>query len=315
MVAFLNALNALDTYRLLTLRRVATAVAAGVLAAAACYGINTLGFQHHGGAWAYLGAPAVEEIAKAAFVFYCVARHRVAFPVDAAVTGFAVGTGFALAENVFYLYQLSAAEPLTVWLVRGIGTALMHGGTTAIVAIGTVTLAARNLWIGTPPVLAVAIALHSAYNAGAMPPLERTAVILVTLPVILALTFWRSERTLSRWLHGKLDRDIETMSMIDSGEFLESDRGRYLSALRDCFPAEIVADMLCLVRMSVELSAKSKGDLLRRELGFPPIEDPQRAPMLNEIAFLERNIGVAGRRALTPLLPLSARDQWERSRM
>ena len=238
-----------------------------------------------------------------------------AFPVDAAVTGFAVGAGFGLLENLVYLYQLPAPDSPMVWLVRGLGTALMHGGATAIVAMGTVTLAARWRWWAAFPSLALAITLHILYNLGTMPALERTALILLTLPALLAAVFWKSERMLAGWLHGKLDSDIEVLGMMESGTFLASPRGRYLEALRDSFPPEVVADLFCLIRLSVELSAQAKGDLLRRELGFPDEPDPGRAAMLKEMAYLEENIGMVGRAAIAPLLPMSARDRWERQRV
>ena len=316
VTALLLCLNALDTYRLLTLRRVVSAVLAGVAAALVCYPLNTLNFARWGGDYAFFGAPAVEEAVKAAYIFYCIARHRVAFPVDAAVTGFAVGAGFGLLENLVYLYQLPPLHSPMVWLVRGLGTALMHGGATAIVAMGAVTLAARWRWWGAAlPSLALAIALHTLYNLGSMPPLDRTAQILLTLPALLAAVFWKSERMLAGWLHGKLDSDIEVLSMMESGAFPASPRGRYLEALRDSFPPEVVADLFCLIRMSVELSAQAKGALLRRELGFPDEPDPGRAAMLKEMAYLEENIGMVGRAAIAPLFTVSARDRWERQQV
>ena len=45
-------------------------------------------------------APLTEETGKAALVVTLVATARVGFLVDAAVLGFAVGTGFALFENL-----------------------------------------------------------------------------------------------------------------------------------------------------------------------------------------------------------------------
>ena len=46
-----------------------------------------------------LTAPVLEELLKLGFVIYAVRFRRVGFPVDAAIVGFAVGTGFALIEN------------------------------------------------------------------------------------------------------------------------------------------------------------------------------------------------------------------------
>ncbi len=315
VIVFLVGLNALDTYRLLTVRRVITAMVAGCAAALVSYPLNTWGFANWGPDYAFLGAPAVEELAKAAYILACVAAHRVGFPVDAAVTGFAVGAGFSLVENLVYLHQLPPTS-LLVWLVRGVGTATMHGGATAVVAIVSVTLAAtRWRWMAAIPALALGFAVHALYNSGALPPLERAAVILVTLPALLMGVFWQSERMLGRWLHGKMDSDLETLGMIDSGTFLDSPAGLYLASLRDSFKPEVVTDMFCLLRLSAELSAKAKAELMQRELGFEPAPDPERAELVKEMAYLEKGIGVAGRRALAPLVPAGARDQWERLRM
>jgi RsiW-degrading membrane proteinase PrsW (M82 family) len=313
VTAFLLGLNALDTYRLLTLRRVVAGVLAGSLAALSCYWLNTWGFQQWGPRFAVWGAPAVEELAKAAYVLYCVFRSRVGFPVDAAVTGFAVGTGFALVENLVYMNQLGESTEM-LWLVRGVGTATMHGGATAIVGIAAVAVAARSRWLAAcSPVLGYVV--HAAYNSGALPPLERTALVVATLPVLLMIAFQQSERMLGGWLHGKMDSDLETLSMMDSGSFLDSPAGAYLASLRDSFRPEVVTDMFCFLRLSAELSAKAKAELLQRELGFAPPDDPERAALVREMAHLERGIGAAGRRALAPLMPADARDRWERLRM
>ena len=47
-------------------------------------------------------APVIEESAKAALLVALIASGRVGFLADAAVQGFAIGTGFALFENIWY---------------------------------------------------------------------------------------------------------------------------------------------------------------------------------------------------------------------
>jgi RsiW-degrading membrane proteinase PrsW (M82 family) len=69
--------------------------------------------------------------------------HRIGFLVDAAIFGFAVGTGFALAENLYYL-RLAVDAGMGTWIVRGFGTALMHGGTTALFAVMAVARMERS---------------------------------------------------------------------------------------------------------------------------------------------------------------------------
>jgi hypothetical protein len=129
--------------------------------------------------------------------------------------------------------------------------------------------------------------------------------------VLLAGVFWKSEQTLAHWLSVKLDRDIEVIDMIDSGTFLESNAGRYLQSLSNSFRPEVVGDMLCLLRLSAQLSAQAKGNLLRQELGFEPEHDPELATKLKEMQFLEQSVGRAGRMALAPLAPRRVRDLWE----
>ena len=46
VLMFLAALRVLDSYKLVSLRMVSAALAAGAAAAAICYGINTVVFQH-----------------------------------------------------------------------------------------------------------------------------------------------------------------------------------------------------------------------------------------------------------------------------
>ena len=64
---------------------------------------------------------------------------RIGFLIDAAILGFAVGTGFATVENLYYLERVRDAG-MGTWIVRGFGTALMHGGSTAIFAMMSVAL-------------------------------------------------------------------------------------------------------------------------------------------------------------------------------
>jgi len=73
----------------------------------------------------------------------------------------------------------------------------------------------------------------------------------------------------------------------------------------------VVGDMLCLLQLSLELSARAKGDLLMREAGFDVPPDPSLSGKLKELSFLEKSIGPTGRRAMAPLIARSARDLWQ----
>lgn len=316
VLVFLAALTLLDTYRLLSLRSILRAMLAGCVAAVACYFLNTsilrmLGADARWYAW--FGLPLVEEVAKASYLVWLVRRNRIGFMVDAAISGFAIGAGFALVENIYFIERFGGG-PLLTWAVRGFGTSMMHGGTTAIVGIIATRLVDRggaralSTWA---PGLSLAAAIHAFYNSGLVSPLTSAAVILIGLPGLIWVIFEQSEKSLRGWLGEKLDKDIDLLQMMATGEFIDSPAGKYLRGLQGTFPMEIVGDMLCYLQVSLELSARAKGDLLRKELGFPVEPDPEVARQFKEMAFLEHSIGAAGRLALAPLLPQNSRDLWE----
>ncbi|MBE0568039.1 MAG: PrsW family intramembrane metalloprotease, partial [Krumholzibacteria bacterium] len=134
---FLVVLTALDTWRLVRPRRILVAMLAGAAAAAVSYVANNTLLALSGlglAAYAVLVAPLVEEAAKGAWSDWLVRTRRAGFLVDAALLGFAAGAGFATVENLYFLQALPAA-PLYVWAIRGLGTAVMHGGAAALFAI------------------------------------------------------------------------------------------------------------------------------------------------------------------------------------
>jgi RsiW-degrading membrane proteinase PrsW (M82 family) len=316
VLVFLAALRVLDSYKLVSLPTVGTALAAGAVAAAICYGINTVIFrQLHENQDQYIhyGAPVVEEMAKGAFWIFLIVTARVAFMVDSAICGFAIGAGFALVENISYL-QVLDGRGFGVWLMRGFGTAVMHGGVAAIGALISVYLSESRQWRGTrqfAPGLLVAMMLHSLFNQGVLSPAGSTAATVLGLPLIFVVVFYFSERSLHRWLGGKLDQDIDMIAMIASGEFKQTPQGAYLMSLNDAFPPEVRGDMLNFLHLTLELSARAKGDLIRREAGLEVPPDPALESHFKELRYLEKSIGPTGMLAVRPLLSRTPRDLWE----
>jgi RsiW-degrading membrane proteinase PrsW (M82 family) len=316
VLLFLFALEWIDTYKLLRLSRVLRSVAVGCAAAGICYGINTAVYWAGlapPALWSRSGAPVVEEVAKALYVVWLLRSNRVGFMVDTAIAGFAVGAGFALVENLTYIPDLSTSA-LVASAIRGLGTAMMHGGATAI--FGTVSANWTEIRGSRSPLvflpgISIAILIHVLYNQPLWRPVTAAVVVLVTLPAIVAFIFWRSEKALENWLGTKLDKDIDLLQMIATGTFSQSPAGSYLRSLESGFTASILGDMLSYLHLSLELSARAKGDLLRREMGFPVEPDPQLPAQFKELKFLESQIGLAGKLALSPLLGQSRRDVWE----
>jgi protease PrsW len=303
---FLFGLLYLDSYKLVRMRNIIALIAIGCAIAAMSFAIHqSLGIDPR--VIRQFVGPVVEESLKAVPIVILLARKRIGFLIDAAICGFAVGAGFALAENVYYLSALHDTQP-ALWVVRGFGTAMMHGGTTAIVAMTAKIL--DKTWLAAPAV-AAAFAIHSLFNHFVLSPTVSTVVIVLTLPPLMVLVFSQSEALLQQWLSSGFDLEADLLQAIQSGDFANSRAGRYLQALRDHFDGSVVADMLCYLRLRAELSLRAKGVLMLRENGLPVKRDEETPGKIAELRYLKRSIGKTGELALAPILPLSHHDVWQ----
>jgi len=315
---FLVALFALDSFKLVHPGTLVRAIAAGAAAAAACLVVArwVVGSQLvEPSRYSLVVAPVVEEAAKAVLIVALIRMKRVGFMVDAAIVGFATGAGFATVENVYYLHAVDDAN-LLLWAIRGFGTAVLHGGTTAILGIISKLLAELHGDEGAAiflPGFGAAVVAHAFFNRFVVwfPPIASTLALLAAFPVVVLVVFARSERALREWLEVGFGSDVELLEMLQSGAIKDTRVGVYLRTLTDRFPGAVLADMLCYLQMWVELSIKAKGRLLLREAGMQPPADPVVADRLKELAFLERSIGVLGRLALAPFIHGGSRADWE----
>lgn len=316
VLCFLGALLYLDGYKLVKLRAVIAVVACGLLTAIASYGANALAFDALDIDFAsftrYVG-PVTEELLKGLVIVALILGHRVGFLVDAAIMGFAVGTGFAIVENLYYLNHVPDAG-LGTWIVRGFGTAIMHGGATAIFAVMGLSMLDRSRRVHLSaflPGYAVAVVLHSAYNHLFLSPKLSTLAVLVALPPLFHAIFRRSEKAVGDWLGKGFDADTEMLELINSGRLSDSPVGQYLFTLKAKFAGPVVADVLCYLRLYTELALRAKGILMMRESGFDvPVDEETRAKF-TEMRYLEGSIGKTGLLAIQPMLHMSHKDLWQ----
>ena len=313
---FLGALVLLDSYKLITLRAILLAVAAGAAAALAGYAVNVSlrpALELDITRYSMYVAPLVEELLKAMYVVWLLRRNKVGFVVDAAIYGFAVGTGFAFLENIYYL-PVHPNPTIWTWIVRGFGTALMHGGTTAILAMISRTVQNRAPKFRVSrmlPGLAAAVVLHSLYNQFLVAPLLATALIVLVFPYIMMFLFTRSESETRSWLGTGFDTDQELLRVMRAGQVSDTPVGIFLKGLRTSYPPEVIVDMMCLLRLRAELGIRAKGILLMREAGFEAEHDPSLRAKLEEVRYLEHSIGRSGMRALKPFVHTSTQDLWQ----
>ncbi|HET9823295.1 MAG TPA: PrsW family glutamic-type intramembrane protease [Burkholderiaceae bacterium] len=314
VLAFLGGLVLFDSYKLVRVRTVLAVLVGGAAAAGAAYLLHgaLLGrtemtlrdFSH----WV---SPFTEELLKGLVVLALIRARRIGFLVDAAILGFAVGAGFATLENAHFVRLVPDAS-MTTWVVRGFGTALMHGGATASLAVLALSLIERRPQAGAfalVPGWMVAALLHGVFNRWGGAPQVATLATLVAVPAVLLAVFHHSERLTAAWLGAGFDADAQRLAALHSGQFADSPAGRYLATLKRSFDGPVVADVLCYLRLHTELAMRAKGLLMLRENGLPvPALDDATRSSLDELRYLEKSIGRAGLRALRPLLPLSLKD-------
>jgi RsiW-degrading membrane proteinase PrsW (M82 family) len=315
-LVFLIALWLMDTFKLVRPAAVALALLVGAGAALGCValhgwllpatGLDATSFSRY-------VAPVTEELAKAAFIGLLISRGRIGFLVDAAVQGFAIGAGFAIVENVTYLRDVGNA-PLMLWAVRGLGTGVLHGATTAMAAIVGKAVADRHPRLPLPIAAGVALAVvtHSLYNHLLIYPAVAAVAMLIALPIVVVAVFERSERATREWVGSGLDLDLTLLELVTSDGFQSTRFGTYLRSLPAHFEGPVVADMFCLLRIELELAVQAKAWLIAHEAGLDlPFDDDLHAA-LAERAYLRRSIGRTGLLALEPLRVTSHRDHWHR---
>lgn len=316
VLVFLACLFILDSFKLVRVRNLIFCLAWGVFAALPAYLLNSRIAEATGIDFETLSgyvAPVIEEVLKALLVFLLVARRQAGFLIDAAVYGFAVGAGFALAENLWFYLQAENSFSVVLSVVRGFGTAVMHGGATSICAIILTDGIHRNrkAWMAAGTGLIAAIMIHSGYNHFFLNPLIQTLSIVLILPVVFYLVFLKTTSHLQQWLEVAFSSEIDMLRMIRQGKFSGSKPGQYLKSLKEHFEPVVLVDMYCYIELYLELSIAAKRNMMLRENGFPPIPEPGIKAKLTEFKQLRKLIGKTGELAMLPLVHMQQRELWE----
>jgi len=316
VLGFLGTLLYLESYKLVSMHLIIRVILGGTFTAVLAYfangyAIEALNMEFI--SYTHFVSPIIEESLKALVVVYLFRSNRIGFLVDGAILGFAVGAGFAMAENMYYLYHAADAHA-TIWIVRGFGTAVMHGGVTAIFAVFAQILSERQtrerLVLFVPGLLAAAV-LHSIFNQFPISPILSTIVTLLFIPFILMLVYQKSVKVIHQWLEVDFDANEELMEKIQAGEFTHSKAGHFLLQLRQRFDGMIVADMLCYIRLHIELAIRAKSMLMAREFDMDIKTDEEIDNKFKELRALEQSIGKVGLLAMRPYLNLSRKDLWQ----
>ncbi|MDB5430465.1 MAG: hypothetical protein JWP35_1581 [Caulobacter sp.] len=316
-----------DMFDLVSFRSLVFYLILGAIAAAAAYNVNGHvldGLPIGRSNYSRYMAPMVEEALKASILIALFAFNRIGFKLDAAVIGFAVGAGFSILENIFYLHTYPHAN-LTIWIVRGLGTAIMHGGSASLFAVITHEFTERQaggragayrfnplLYI---PGLVVAAAIHGTFNQFPDAPLLAMMGALLLIPMTLFLVFARSEKATHLWLTADFETHAHALEEIRSGRFAASESGRQIARLAKGFRKASAGDIFDYIGALTERIMRAEQVLLEREAGRDGgVGEPDRQAFAR-LHELEARIGRAVLRALRPHLNFSRNDLWEMGKL
>jgi hypothetical protein len=201
-------------------------------------------------------------------------------------------------------------------LARGFGTAVMHGGATAIFGVLAQSLTERHARFNPAlylPGLLIAVVAHVVFNSFADLPIIATAGALLVLMLTLLLVFAKSEHKIHQWLLTDYESHEHLLGDIRSGKFQHEEGGRFILDLARHFDESVVADAFAYVRLHTELVLRFDQLEMAREAGKTavPFVTEEWEKSFQELHGLERKIGKTALLSIWPHLHFSRRELWE----
>ncbi|MBP3795710.1 MAG: PrsW family intramembrane metalloprotease [Bacteroidales bacterium] len=313
----------LDNFSLVGIRDLMLLVGAGLLAAAACFGLFRLTDPFVSERVSDSLYPILEEAVKALPLWWLARRKKIAFFIDSVICGAAVGGGFSILENILYL--LMGNLGMGTALFRGLEVALIHMGCSAIVAVAlmfTVRLLERRharLPVKKSDITMslflffVAAILHILHNYLHPDPLLQFVVVFGSLGGLLVWVYQYDGDMIHRWLDRGLDKQVALMMDIQQGHLGETKTGQFLLSIKENFPAEVYFDIICYVQLYIELAVAAKSRFMTREAGLDePLDEATRNRYLEQYAEfknLEKALGQSAKMTVAPVVKFYPADR------
>ncbi|MEO1252273.1 MAG: PrsW family glutamic-type intramembrane protease [Pseudomonadota bacterium] len=314
VIVFLALLLQFDAFKLVRLSFVLKLIAAGIGVALAAYFLSPILMDRLGADYFFymrFVGPVVEEILKASIVLFLIRANKIGFAMDAVIAGFAIGAGFALLENYYYLFAVGETQT-AVWVVRGFGTAIMHGGVTALFAVITQLITPQQKTARLPyhaiPGLAAAIILHAVYNQFILEPVMSAIVVMTGLAFMLGFILHRGQQSIDTLLQVDFARYHALLDEIRSGEFGEHKTGKLLKSLRIRLDPSETAEINRYVELHTELVLFGEQVIDAQARGEPlEITDAIREK-LAQFNYLDERVGRSVRMLLKDHIQFSRNE-------
>jgi RsiW-degrading membrane proteinase PrsW (M82 family) len=316
----------LDVFKLMTLWETLGLLLLGAITAGAAYPISgtfldalPLGFSNY----SRFVAPWVEELVKGLGVVGLFWFNRIGYKLDAVISGFAIGAGFSVVENIIYLARFPELTA-NVWMVRGLGTAIMHGTTCAVLAATAHEFAEREtrgavsefdfnlLWF--VPGYLIAVAIHTAFNQFPDKPLLAMIGILAIAPFVIMAIFRFGAVEAQQWLNEERAETRAALEAWEAGKYPDDESGKKIAALVKRSDDKTAAGMREYCQLLTWLVLQAEDTL------HDQVEDTEKLHIVGRQAFerleaLKRELGKTNVATLRALLPFSRNDYWEISEL
>ena len=319
VVIYIFVVYKIDNFSLISIKNLFLQVLCGMVAALACFGLFQLTGLILSENQSDFFNPVLEEIIKAIPLLWFATRKKIVFFIDSVICGAAVGGGFSILENIFYLLLGNEMGIGTV-LFRGLEVALIHMGCSAIIAAGLMLgirlilrsrsrLSIRNSdALIVISLLAVSPILHLCHNTVHFNPLVQFIFVIGTMGGLLVWTYFYDVEMIHSWLDTGLDKQLSLLDSIKKGLLDDTPTGNFLETVKDVFPPEDFFDIICYVQLHVELSVASRSRVLVRESGLErdlPLTDEMKEMIRSqytEYKLLEKRLGNAARMTIAPIV-------------
>ena len=323
IIVYIIFIYKIDHFALISIKRLLLLALIGMLTALVCFGLFLLTDRVISGKSADIIHPVIEELVKSIPLLILAFRKRIAFFIDSVICGAAVGGGFSFLENTFYLV-LGDSVDLSTGLFRGLEVALIHMGCSAIIAAGMMMVVRQterkrsrmpmstNDIIKTTALFVAALAFHVFHNMFQFTPIMQFFWVLSVMIGMIAVVYFYDIDMTHRWLDKGLDMQINLLRSIEGGHLLNTPTGTFLESVKELFPPNVYFDIICYVRLLIELSVAAKTRFMLHEVGMDePLEANKKELYMSqfvELGELEKNIGPSAKMTIAPIVKLSPAD-------
>ena len=319
VVIYIIVVYQIDNFSLISVKRLLLLILCGMLTALACFALFQLTGKIIPESQSDSVNPIIEEMVKGIPLLWLAARKKIVFFIDSVICGAAVGGGFSILENIFYLL-LGDQMGIGTVLFRGLEVALVHMGCSALVAAGLMLIVrmieySRSRSVVKKSDIAMSVfllseapVLHLFHNTFHFVPLVQFVFVIGTLGGLLVWTYFYDVEMIPSWIDTGLDKQLDLLASIKTGRLDDTPTGKFLESVKDAFPPKDYFDIICYVQLHVELSVASRSRVMLRESGLEdnlPLSDEMKEQIISqyiEYKILEKRLGSAARMTIAPIV-------------